>query len=88
VHQALPLLGVVLNVLSPGLTLHRDQYSMSRIVQVSENNWTEVAFLIKIGIEVSRDPIGRIVSHLSDVLTIGGIFSIALDPDSVILLRF
>ena len=55
---------------------------------MSENNWTEVAFLIKIGIEVSRDPIGRIVSHLSDVLTIGGIFSIALHPDSVILLRF
>ena len=41
--------------------------------------------MIEIGIKVSRDTIGGIVSDSSDVFTVSWIFSIALKPDSVVL---
>ena len=41
--------------------------------------------MIEIGIKVSRDTIGGIVSDSSDVFTVSWIFSITLKPDSVVL---
>ena len=41
--------------------------------------------MIEIGIKVSRDTIGGIVSDSSDVFTVSWIFSITLKPYSVVL---
>ena len=41
--------------------------------------------MIEIGIEVSRDAIGRIISDSTDIFTVSWIFSVTLQPDSVVL---
>ena len=64
------------------------EYLTFRIIKSRENNRTEVAFLIEIGVEVSRDTIGWIISNSTDVFTVSRIFSITLQPHSVVLFRF
>ena len=87
-HQPPPVLGVVSNVLSPGFALHSHHHPMLGILQMSENHGAEIALLVDIRIKVLGHTVCWIIGDFPNIFLISRILAIALQPHSVVQLRF
>ena len=93
--------GVMLNILCPSLTLHgyhdtsynnktgykniSSSLHTCGICQLNKDCRAEVALLVEVGVVVAGEPLVRVVGHHSKVLFVCGIYSVTIQPDSVIL---
>ena len=83
VRQTSPLQSVVLNVLGPDGTLEIHQDPGLWLVELDHDDGTEVSPLVPVGIEVSRESSVRRVGHRSDVLHVGVVLPVTVQPGHV-----